>query len=188
MKKIIFFLFFPILLFSQVSTNKNIWFAKEFSKELAMYKAKTFLIKEVLDIKEDVSKFEIIPLAASTSGELTTLIYKSSEKEGLILGFFGDYWNDAGVVYQGYKFLNLNRNDATQFLKKINDTLEENDKYLKNDIDNNNIFFSFKDIDILINYTGKGYSIRLYFENFDSSWDETAFTRSKRRFEKNFKN
>ena len=75
MKKIIFFLFFPILLFSQVSTNKNIWFAKEFSKELAMYKAKTFLIKEVLDIKEDVSKFEIIPLAASTSGELTTLIY-----------------------------------------------------------------------------------------------------------------
>ena len=82
----------------------------------------------------------------------------------------------------------LNRNDATQFLKKINDTIEENDKYLKNDIDNNNIFFSFKDIDILINYTGKGYSIRLYFENFDSSWDETAFTRSKRRFEKNFKN
>jgi ABC-type lipoprotein release transport system permease subunit len=68
--------------------------------------------------------------------------------------------------------------------KKINDTIEENDKYLKNDIDNNNIFFSFKDIDILINYTGKGYSIRLYFENFDSSWDETAFTRSKRRFEK----
>ena len=122
MKKIIFFLFFPILLFAQVSTNKNIWFAKEFSKELAMYKAKTFLIKEVLDIKEDVSKFEIIPLAASTSGELTTLIYKSSEKEGLILGFFGDYWNDAGVVYQGYKFLNLNRNDATQFLKKINET------------------------------------------------------------------
>jgi hypothetical protein len=30
--------------------------------------------------------------------------------------------------------------------KKINDTIEENDKYLKNDIDNNNIFFSFKDM------------------------------------------
>ena len=59
MKKIIFFLFFPILLFSQVSTNKNIWFAKEFSKELAMYKAKTFLIKEVLDIKEDVSSLSL---------------------------------------------------------------------------------------------------------------------------------
>ena len=50
MKKIIFFLFFPILLFSQVSTNKNIWFAKEFSKELAMYKAKTVRLQTNLDI------------------------------------------------------------------------------------------------------------------------------------------
>ena len=187
MKKIIFFLFFPILLFSQVSTNKNIWFAKEFSKELAMYKAKTFLIKEVLDIKEDVSKFEIIPLAASTSGELTTLIYKSSEKEGLILGFFGDYWNDAGVLYQGYSFKNLEKEKAMEFLNKIVTSIEENKKFLNESGDNNNIFFKYDDMDVLIWTNAGTYSIRIFWQGFDSTWEKTAFERSKRRFEKKIK-
>jgi hypothetical protein len=40
-----------------------------------------------------VVPFEVIPLAAASSGELTTLLYKcdSKQKEGLILGFYGIY-------------------------------------------------------------------------------------------------
>lgn len=52
---------------------------------------------------------------------------------------------------------------------------------------NNNIYFSYKDIDVLISYSGATKVIRLFWNGFDSTWDGTAFDRSKRRFEKKIK-
>lgn len=100
--------------FSQVTsnqTNNNIWVAKEFSKDIALYNSKNFLFKNVLGVSPEVVKFEIIPLAAASSGELTTLLYKceSKQKEGLVLGFYGNYWNEAGVLYQGFAFKNFEK-------------------------------------------------------------------------------
>ena len=102
----------------------------------------------------------------------------------MILGFFGDYWNEAGVVYQGYAFKNLNKYEALEFLEKINNAIESNSKFMKDSYDNNNIYFSYKDIDVLIYASNQNFSIRLFWNNFDSNWDKTAFDRSKRRFEK----
>ena len=184
----IFFLVFSNLTFSQIkATNLNyVWAAKEFSKDVALFRAKSFLYKYVLGSNEKISKFELIPLAASGSGELTTLLYKADDKnqEGMILGFFGDYWNEAGVVYQGYAFKNLNKYEALEFLEKINNAIESNSKFMKDSYDNNNIYFSYKDIDVLIYASNQNFSIRLFWNNFDSNWDKTAFDRSKRRFEK----
>jgi hypothetical protein len=36
----------------------------------------------------------------------------------------------------------------------------------------------------LIYASNQNFSIRLFWNNFDSNWDKTAFDRSKRRFEK----
>ncbi len=187
-----FILIVSILLFTQafaqVTTNNNqIWFAKEFSKDEALFDSKNFLFKDVLGTSSDVVQFDIIPLAAASSGELTTLLYKcdSKQKEGLILGFYGNYWNPAGVVYQGYAFKNLQKEKAIEFLSKIQNAIDDNSKYLKRDNDNNNIYFSYDDIDVLIWTTsGGGYMIRLFWDGFDSSWEATAFERSKERFEK----
>ena len=119
--------------FSQVKVNSNnIWTAKEFSKEISLFKSKEFLFKNVLGSTEQIVPFEVTPLAAASSGELTTLLYKceAKQKEGLILGFYGDYWNEAGVLYQGYSFKNLEKEKAIEFLNKIVTSIEENKKFL----------------------------------------------------------
>ncbi len=42
-------------------------------------------------------------------------------------------------------------------------------------------------MDVLI-WTNLGtYSIRIFWQGFDSTWEKTAFERSKRRFEKKIK-
>ena len=183
--------FINTLLFSQVQTNSNnVIYAKEFSKEIALYNSKNFLFKTILGSTDQIEKFEIIPLAAASSGELTTLLYKSEskQKEGLILGFYGNYWNNAGVVYQGFAFKNFEKNEAIKFLTKIQDAIDDNRKYLQDENDNNNIYFKYDDIDVLIwsNYgsNSNDYTIRLFWNGFDSSWEKLAFDRSKRRFEK----
>jgi hypothetical protein len=176
--------------YSQVRVNNNsIWTAKEFSKEISLFKSKEFLFKNVLGSTNQVVPFEVIPLAAASSGELTTLLYKcdSKQKEGLILGFYGDYWNEAGVLYQGYSFKNLEKDKAIEFLNKIVTSIEENKKFLNESGDNNNIFFKYDDMDVLIWTNAGTYSIRIFWQGFDSTWEKTAFERSKRRFEKKIK-
>lgn len=184
---IVLFLIVNNLISSQVKVNSNnIWTAKEFSKEISLFKSKEFLFKNVLGSTELIVPFEVIPLAAASSGELTTLLYKCEEKqkEGLILGFYGDYWNEAGVLYQGYSFKNLEREKAIEFLNKVVTSIEENKKFLNENSDNNNIYFKYDDMDVLI-WTNMGsYSIRIFWQGFDSTWEKTAFERSKRRFEK----
>ncbi|MBS7230770.1 hypothetical protein KHA90_07020 [Flavobacterium psychroterrae] len=178
------------LLFSQVkTTNNNVWVAKEYSKDVALYNSKNFLFKDVLGSTTEIVQFEIIPLAAASSGELTTLLYKceSKQKEGLVLGFYGNYWNDAGVLYQGYAFKNFEKNEAIEFLNKIQTAIEDNKKFINDQADNNNIFFKYDDIDVLIYSSSQNYTIRLFWKGFDSSWEKTAFDRSKRRFEKKIK-
>ncbi len=178
------------LIFSQVKINSNnIWTAKEFSKEISLFKSKEFLFKNVLGSTEQIVPFEVIPLAAASSGELTTLLYKcdTKQKEGLILGFYGDYWNEAGVLYQGYSFKNLEKEKAMEFLNKIVTSIEENKKFLNESGDNNNIFFKYDDMDVLIWTNAGTYSIRIFWQGFDSTWEKTAFERSKRRFEKKIK-
>lgn len=187
---IVFIILINNFLFSQVKTNNNnVWVAKEYSKDVALYNSKNFLFKNVLGSTTEIVQFEIIPLAAASSGELTTLLYKceNKQKEGLVLGFYGNYWNDAGVLYQGYAFKNFEKEQAIEFLNKIQTAIEDNKKFINDEADNNNIFFKYDDIDVLIWSSSQNYTIRLFWHGFDSSWEKTAFDRSKRRFEKKIK-
>lgn len=175
------------LSFGQVGSRDKFVLAKEFSKEMSLFVSKQFLFTDVLKIEGDPTPFEIIPLAAASSGELTTLLYKCDKKnmEGLVLCFYGDYWNPAGVVYQGYAFKNFNAEKATDFLNKIQSALDQYSKFIRSDSENNNVVLKYDDVDALISSNNMGaIQIRLFWNNFDSSWDKTAFDRSKRRFEK----
>ncbi|WP_445749903.1 hypothetical protein [Polaribacter sp.] len=188
MKKLLFILslILPTVSFSQVSVNKGIYFAKEFSKEISLYRAKTFVMNEILGIEEKLTKFEIDPLAASSSGELTTLVYNCEEKKmsGLVLGFYGDRWNDSGVSFQAYAFKNLPKKKALEILSTIEKFIADESKFLSQDYDNNNMFFKFDDITFLIYKTTGGSKIRVFWNGFDSEWESTAFGRTKKRFEK----
>lgn len=174
---------------SQVSVKNNPFLAKEFSKEAALYNAKMFVMQQVLGVSTDVVKFEIDPLAAASSGELTSLAYRceSKSKEGLVLGFYGDRWNDAGVLYQQYAFLNLPLEKARAILNKIEAVIDENYKFITSEDDANNIYYQIDDITFLICHKGDGTKIRVLWDGFDSEWEYLAFNRTKKRFEKQMK-
>lgn len=169
---------------AQVAISSGFIFSKEFSKEISLYKAKAFVMNEIFSASEDVVQFEIDPLAATISGEVTSLVYRCEKKnvEGLLLGFYGNYWNDAGVVYQGYAFKNLPKDKALELLNKITRTIEEQREYLLKNTDNN-VYFQYDDIIVLI-YMLQFTTIRIFWNNFDAEWEITAFRRTKKRFEK----
>ncbi|MBK7964369.1 MAG: hypothetical protein IPK10_02995 [Bacteroidetes bacterium] len=178
---------------SQVATTSNSKViginAKEWSKDRALYQAKYFLASEVFGITNEVIKMEIIPLAAANSGELTTLLYKCDQKkkEGMVLGFYSAQTNSFGLRSTEFRFKNFEKEKAIEFLFKLDQIIEENKKYLADDYDINNVFFRYDDIDILITKDAGVIKIRLFWEGYDSTWEETAFNRSKRRFERKTK-
>tara|TARA_Y100000385_G_scaffold131542_1_gene136838 strand:+ start:421 stop:999 length:579 start_codon:yes stop_codon:yes gene_type:complete len=187
-KLIIASLLISTISFSQVSYSNGLYFAKEFSKDQALYKAKDYVMTQVIGVEKNLIKFDIDPLAAASSGELTSLVYGCDEKSlsGLILGFYGNRWNEAGVVYQAYAFKNLPKNKALEILSKLDQYIDDESKYLSADSDNNNMYFQYDDITFLI-YRDGSEKIRVFWNGFDSEWESTAFGRTKRRFERKIK-
>lgn len=185
---LIFFVFAISQAFSQVSVSNGLYFAKEYSKEQALYKAKDFVMKNVLGVNESVMKFKIDPLAAASSGEMTSLVYKCETKglKGLILGFYGDRWNESGVVYQAYAFKNFSETSAKEMLRGLKNVIDLNLEYLNSDSDNNNLYYKYDDITFLI-YNKGSVKIRVFWKEFDSEWETTAFNRTRRRFERKMK-
>jgi len=159
---------------------------KDWTKDDALYKSKQFLFQKILGSSEEINDFTVIPLTADKSDELTTLFYKSDKlnKSGLLLGFYGRRWNDYGTNYNAYGFKYFDSDKATEFLDKISKSLEDYKKYLQDDNDNNNIYFKFEDVEILIYRNGGSFIMRLFWNGFDSTWNEGYYVRSKRRFEK----
>ncbi len=174
---------FSIFSKAQVPVNSGVVFAKEFSKEIALYRAKAFVIETVLGISSEVVGFQIDPLAASSSGELTSLVYRCQEKgkEGMVLGFYGDYWNSAGVEYKGFSFKDISKDKALYLLDTIQKAIDDYSTFLSQDKDNNNIYFKAEGMTFLISNMTGGIKIRVFRNEFDAEWDMTAFRRTKRR-------
>lgn len=184
MKKTIFIVF----LFSKsvCAQIPGVFLAKEYSKEVSLYRAKAFIISDVLGQSNDVVKFEVYPLVASNSGELTTLVYKcdSKNKSGLLLGFNSSKFNEAGITYQAYSFKNLPAKQANEFCDNLEIAIKINQDYLESDHDNKNIYFNYDDIRILIYKTAGGTKLRIFWENYDSEWDYDSVTKTKKRLKK----
>ncbi|WP_025144295.1 hypothetical protein [Pedobacter jeongneungensis] len=187
--KITLILLLQLVLFSKLqaqvatpSAPNYYWSAKEFSKDIALFRAKAYVVGTILDASNDVVQFEMDPLAAASSGELTSLVYKSAKqsKEGLILGFFGSKWNPSGVTYQPYAFKNLPSAKAIELLNLIEKVIKDNTKYLNTEPNSNNITFKFDDLTFIISFN-LDTNIRVFWDDFDANWDGTAFKRTKRR-------
>jgi hypothetical protein len=183
-------LFFTKTSFTQISLAKGgAISAKEYSKEISIHRGKIFIITDIIGKNAATTEFTIDALAASNSGELTTLAYKceSIHKEGLILGFYGDKWNEAGVIYQAYGFKDLPIDDAREFIDRIEKVADSAYKFLSSDNDNANIYFSFKDIGVLMYHLFNGMRLRISWNDFDSEWQWSEFAKTERRFNKKMK-
>ena len=186
--------FFYHFSYSQISANKqttlgNFIAAKEFSKEIALHSAKKFLVDEVIGASDDIIRFEIDALVAASSGELTSLVYKcdTKKKEGLILAFYNDYWNNSGIIYSGYGFKNLPKEKATELITKIQTTIKDNSSYLAEDSDNNNICFQYDDMLFIVYRTQSITKVRAFWNGFDSEWTESEINRTSKRLAKKLK-
>ncbi len=168
----------------------SFFLAKEYSKDQSLYNGKTFIMNEVLGKENNVIQFYLDPLAAANSGELTTLVYRceSKKKEGLVLGFYGARWNDAGTEYTSYGFKELPIKEANELLDRIEKEVENNIKFLEADLNNNNIYFSYNDFNILIYKSSTAFlKLRVYWSGFDSEWDISEFKKTKKRLAKKLK-
>ena len=169
--------------FSQFPKNTFLQ-SKEWSKSNALYKGKFFVLHNIFAPTNNLLKFEIEALAASNSGELTSLVYKceTQNKEGLVLGFFGDYWNEAGVIYTGYSFKNIPKDKAILLLDKLVKYVNDNYKYLDADRDNNNLYFKEDDMEFLFyNPIFNITKIRVLWNGFDAEWDASALFKTQKR-------
>lgn len=160
--------------------------SNEFSKEKSLYGAKSFAMQKVLGVTETPEKFEMWALAAATSGELTSLVYKCSakQKEGMVLAFFGNQWNEAGVLYKAYAFKDLPKAKAVELLDKLEATIETNSPYLRAETDNNNVYFKYDDMTFLVYADQAGIQMRVFWGQFDSEWNISSFQKTKRRLGK----
>jgi hypothetical protein len=180
---LVFILFFKVT-FSQFAH------AKEWSKESSLYKSKDYLIENIFGKTTEPIKFEVYPLAAASSGELTTLVYKCDSKDlsGLLMAFYGDYWNEQGVIYTGYAFKNITKEKAMIMLDGLDTKINENKDYLFKDPDNNNFYYSYEDLTFLVYYTlGVDPKIRVFWKDYEADWGYTAFSRTLKRLDKKLK-
>jgi len=174
---------FTQIAIAQIPTSLGFSLCGQFSEKNAEVKAQGFLLKEILKSPGDIVPFELERIASSMSGDLTSLFYRCEEKhlEGMILAFYGDYWNDLGQIYQGFVFKNLPKNEALEFLSKISKTIEEQKDFLSKDNDNN-AFFQYEDISVVISKDMET-KIRIFWNGFYAEWENWTFTRTKKTLE-----
>ena len=186
MKKILLFLLTVQITSAQIKQEPgNIIGVKAYSKEISLFRGKAFIIKEVLGVNNDITKFELDPMEAASSGELTTLYYncESLNKEGLVFGFYGDYINEFGLVYQGYSYKNFNKKQGLELLQKIENAKELNAEYLHDDADNHNVYITYDDLTVLVYRKEQKFRYRVFWKNYDAEWGDFAFRRTKTKFQ-----
>lgn len=176
-----------IILISQISiaqipTRLGFTLSDKYSEDIAFTKTQEFLLKEILDPSEGIAQFELDRVSSTISGDMTLFNYSHMGKKGLLLAFYGDYWNDAGDIYSGFVFKNLQENKAFDFLNKIERTLTEQKDFLAKDM-NNQVAFQFEDLSVIIS-RGIEFNIKIFWNGFTAEWENLVFKRAKRLMER----
>jgi hypothetical protein len=162
---------------------------KKVAKEISQFRAKEFIINDIIGATNGKEiKFETESLASDDSGGLITVAFNCDEvdKRGLLLAFFGSNENAQGQISDAYGFRAIPLKEAQALLKKIDDVRKQNEKYLIDDYNVNNVYIEFEDIKFVL-YRDNGSKIRVFWNGFEVVWEDTAFNRSKRRLDKWFK-
>ena len=182
-------LLFTLNSYSQISAKNQTgiggyFLAKEYSAKITESYAEKYMIDKIIDLSELGTQYKIDALVASNSGELTTVYYqcKSQNKEGLILGFYGDYWNENGVTFKSHSFTHLDVESAKSFLNKLDNLYDENSKALFHGIGAvGAVYGDFKVI--LKDIAGVSPVYRIFWNGFDAEWKRSELIKTIRRLE-----
>jgi hypothetical protein len=197
MTKIFFLISFFLLswtTYGQVKPGVGGIFSQLYSKEIAEYMAKEYIINELLKVpNKEVIECDINSITASKSGELSIVIYncKSLRKRGLLFAFWSDQISDFNTLYKGYAFRNFDFDEARQFFEAIMLILDQKKDLIKTDDENysKNAIYKWDDLTFVF-YKGDlgGNLIRVFWNGFDSEWNQLNLKTTKSRFDDIFGN
>ena len=164
--------------------------SQEDSKKITEYYCKQYIVDEVLRIPDRQSiDVYIDAITASTSGEITTVLYECSslQKKGVVFAFWNDYI-DIRLPYKGYGFYNVEFEKAKKLFHDLEALMNQENRILTNS--NGNLVFKSEDITFLFynsNSVFDNLPIRVWYKTFDSDWNQGNFRRTIKRFRKFFK-
>lgn len=159
----------------------------EYNKDESLYRAKAYIMQR-LGVTTQPTRFQAFALAAATSGELTSLVYSSSQdaqKSGLLLTFYGGFVNEQGVRYQAYAFKEFNKAQSEELMAKLDAVLKSAPLELIGD--NANLYFSYDDVTFLVYSSASSEPrVRVFWGQFDSEWNAGAIHKTANRMTKKF--
>lgn len=173
-------------------SETGVLFAPEYSKEITEYMVKEYISKELIKLpNEKMVPFYIEAVTASSSGELTSVVVSSDDMNlsGIILAFYGNYWNDKGISFKGYGFKFIPKDEAIKLFENLDEVFNATPKVItqkffgkKGEIPTDIIYRS-NDL-IFIFYLTAEVRVRVLWEHFDSEWGQSNFNTTYRRFKK----
>lgn len=194
-----YYLLFSILIlesvisFGQVKPTEGGLLSQIYSKEITEYRSKEYIVNEILVApNKEVIDLEINAITASKSGELTTVIYncESQKKRGLLFVFWNERINEFNLRYKGYAFRHFEYAIAKDLLDNLDAVLEQKKAILSFENENlsKNAVYKWDDVNFLFYKSELGSNlIRIFWNSFDSEWNQANLKTTKRRFDKFFK-
>lgn len=154
---------------------------QEFSEELTYYEGTAFIATHVLDTTSIPTSFNIPYVTTSKSNELALMVYNcaSQNKSGFLLVFYGSYWNENGVLFTGYGFRNLEKEQAIIFAYKMDSIITTYTDFLLEKRGSRSIYFNFLDMTFIFSarLDDKSKDViktRVIWNGFDSEWTQSS--------------
>lgn len=173
---------------AQVATFKFVPYPV-WTKPASEYLAKKFVLDNFLGARNETVLFEVDALSSSASTELVTVAYNCVElnRSGIVLSFWGSFWNDKGYSMLGYGFKHLELDSTIMLLNR----LEMEINYMVNITNKDfNSSFTFSNMTFLLSQLSNqeigSVGIRVFWKDFDATWNIDAIRRTKRRVDKWF--
>jgi len=174
----------PVL--SQVSNIGLI--SQEYSKEISEYSTKEYIVRDILCIPEGtLFGVEIDAITASNSGELTTVTYdcETLSKKGIVLTFWSGTLGNNNSSIGEYGFLNIEYDKAVDLFTKLEKVLKFKTSILDKG-KNWNAVFRWEDLYFVFYYENSANKIRVFWNGFDSEWNQSNLKTTAKRFNKSF--
>lgn len=185
MKKLVLILIFIISQFSYGQKGTS-----SFDDKVMFQRGKSFLLNNILKDSDLNEKQFLLDFLKGDGNELSTFYYQTinnpNKKEGIILGFYNEFWEYMpSDTYLGYAFIAISIEELKFFIEKINMINEDYRKFLNEDNNQNNVYFSINELDFIIQKEGDlSLQIRIYWKDFGAVVSRATFRSLERRIEK----
>ena len=154
-----------------------------FNDKLMFQRGKSFLINNILNDSDLIEKKFKLDFLEGDGNELSTFYYKTIDnpvkKEGIIFGFYNEFWEYIpSDSFLGYVFVPISLDELKTIIDKINLINDDYKKFLNDDNNQNNVYFSLNELDFIIQKAGDlSLQIRIYWNDYGAVIKRATFRR-----------